>query len=377
MEQKLLKYDTPNQVCCNRNVIGGKMERIQHYAYLDALRGIAILAVVIDHTYQLMYSSDIVLQLSTFSVTLFVLLSGITAYLSMKKRNGGGCAYVRHRLRGILIPYAYATAFCILINGAWNFSFVDYIKALIFFNGAAPYYYIFFFIQLITISPVLYVLTRLVYEPKRYHYLINGCIILGVIISAYECTEHTTMLELHGGGNYLFGGSYLFVYFSGMLLAEQVTVRVKRRAVVWIGILSFIGLVGYIFFVLKGNSNYVIYDKWGGNPPGAKLWIYSLFIFGLVYALYNLGDSWGLILSLGKPLETIGKYSLYIFLYHLYFIIVLRNTLYIKIPITYDNIWLRRSSGVLVAIVFPIFLKWIYDKGKRRILNYINSTLYK
>lgn len=253
----------------------------KHYKYLDALREIAMLAVVVDHTWQLAYSSEIILNLSSFLVTLFIFLAGITAFLSMDAKGiqGYDISYVKKRVKAVLVPYLISTAFCIFTNGWWHFDFKEYVKAVILFNGEPAFYFVFFFLQLILVSPVLYLAVKVIFAKKKYHLLINTIIVALIVWIAYFCTEYTTMLDLHGAGYYLLGSSFLIVYFLGMICGVLLLNGNSLKAVNVIGTISAAGLVLYVAGVFLGyltRNNYsLIYNKWSVNPPGFILCMYG------------------------------------------------------------------------------------------------------
>ena len=71
---------------------------------------LAIIAVIVDHTNGVFYSSTSISVASYFSVSLFVLLGGVTTYYSnVKNRSRRGFLETVRRLRSILIPYVVAT----------------------------------------------------------------------------------------------------------------------------------------------------------------------------------------------------------------------------------------------------------------------------
>lgn len=352
------------------------------YFFLDALRGLAMIAVVVDHTYQLTYSSEKILTLSSFSVTLFILLAGVTAFLSMDARGikKYDWRYVRSRLKKIFVPYTIATAFCIFTNGWWHFDLVEFVKSVILFDAEPPFYFVFFFLQLILVSPFVYMGVKIIFTRKRLHHIINMAIILVVVGVAYLCTEYTTMLELHGGAYYLFGGSYLIVYFTGMAFGACLNRGVPEKLAYVMGCISVAALTLYVGGVLTGiltRQNYsLIYDKWNANPPGFRMWIYAVAIYGAVFGIYRLIEKkTPYIRKIFVPIEICGRYSLNIFLYHYYFIIILRNTLFVWVPYTLENIWIRRGCVLIVAVILPIAIKMLYNTMKLQFLTLIQKIM--
>lgn len=69
------------------------LKRIQ---WIDCAKAVAIVAVAVDHSNRVIYTNPAIAKASYFSVTLFILLSGITTQkmsankIHMSLRGGGG-----------------------------------------------------------------------------------------------------------------------------------------------------------------------------------------------------------------------------------------------------------------------------------------------
>lgn len=93
---------------------------------IDFLKGIAIIAVVVDHLYLILYENQLIQNISFYSVTLFIYISGITSYLSMDAKNihNYNYHYVLKRLKNVLIPYVIAILISQCITSHFfNFNF--------------------------------------------------------------------------------------------------------------------------------------------------------------------------------------------------------------------------------------------------------------
>lgn len=68
-------------------------EEKKQIEWINGAKFVAILAVLVDHTYGILYNNPDIAKATYFSVALFVLLSGMTSYLSdmryMKNGEGG------------------------------------------------------------------------------------------------------------------------------------------------------------------------------------------------------------------------------------------------------------------------------------------------
>lgn len=79
--------------------------------WIDFMKAIAIFAVLVDHTYGVLYTNLKISRASFFSVTLFILISGVTSYTSfLRRKHIPYGENLKRKLKAILIPYGIATA---------------------------------------------------------------------------------------------------------------------------------------------------------------------------------------------------------------------------------------------------------------------------
>ena len=122
---------------------------------------IAIIAVLTDHLYGTLYSSEGLQRLSFYSVSLFILLMGVTTYWSFSKAICPIGKKVVQRIIGIIVPYAVAVFIYEIVKHK-SFSFAEYINSLIHFNASGPHYYVLLYIQLLIVAPIVfYIINRL------------------------------------------------------------------------------------------------------------------------------------------------------------------------------------------------------------------------
>lgn len=326
---------------------------------IDFLKGLAIISVVIDHCAMTLYTNPNIQKLSFFSVTLFVFLSGITAYLSMETKNirTYDPDFVIKRISKILIPYIVATGISLIFMHHF-FDFGVFLSTLLRFNALAPYYFILFFIQLITVSPVLFLLIKRIQKQKNPlpFYFIS---IIVIIFLSWVFTKYTFVMDIYGGGRMILGGSYFLVFYFGLLFASfNVKINSTRQAVIHCTV--FCGLL-IVFIIMYGKQNSLILvlakmiSLWQLNPPGMILLVYSALVFGAFGSLYYLCEytSPKFLVKILKPIEVCGKYSLIIFLYHLLF-----KALGIQIAgqsqLLMENIFFYRSFLLFFMIGLPV-----------------------
>lgn len=89
-----------------------------HKKWINCGKLIAMLAVITDHLYGIVYEDYNIRLVSYFSVSLFVLLSGVTAFYSLEKnKDNNMILYVLKREVKIFVPYAVAVFVVMILSG--------------------------------------------------------------------------------------------------------------------------------------------------------------------------------------------------------------------------------------------------------------------
>lgn len=326
---------------------------------IDFLKGMAMLAVVVDHSFPVLYTNPNIQRFSFYSVTLFVFLSGITTYLSMQSKNviTYDYSYVKKRIINVLIPYAVATGLSLIIINRF-FDVGVFLKALVGFNTWTPYYFIVFFLQLVFISPVLFLIIKLIQKQKHKFLLYLFSVVIIIYLSSVF-TKFTYVVDVYTAGRMILGGSYFLVFYLGLLFASfkliiNTTKQAATYSVIFIGLLSF-------FIIMYARQSPIILgltntlNFWQLNPPGVVLMVYATLVFGAFGSLYCLCEKTlpQNLMRIFTPIEVCGKYSMTIFLYHLLFL-SLCTQLVNQIPLIKNNIMFYRITILFAMIVLPI-----------------------
>lgn len=125
--------------------------------WINVGKFLAILAVMVDHTNGVLYINQGIAYGSYFSVSLFILLMGITTYYSYEKSKITLGKKVMQRIKGIAIPYIVAT----VISSIFIYHFFDLqmiLQMLLQFSG--PHYFVLLYVQLLLVSPVMFVVVH-------------------------------------------------------------------------------------------------------------------------------------------------------------------------------------------------------------------------
>ena len=301
----------------------------------------------------MVYSNQLIAQASYFSVSLFIILSGI----SICYRDNVQEVTFKHqvsKIKALLLQYAVAT-FLVLIGTAHFFDLKVYVQHLLNFSIQGPYYFLLFFIQLLAVAPILLRWCKFCgrYRIKNILHIVTLAG-LGFISSIF--IRFTYILPVHGGGQFLLGGTYLILYYLGMMLASSGIFSKLMRKRILVFLCSFIA---WIFWWLMSSYKKLPFDKymepyWGSgfNPPSVQFMIFAVITLFLFFSLFSAMEEWT-----WKPIKWIvdffskvGKNTLYIFMGHL----LVRDITISCIPVTIESHWLLRESIFILMIIIPV-----------------------
>ena len=320
--------------------------------WIDCAKAIAIMAVAVDHCNRLLYTNPFIAQASYFSVSLFILLSGIsTRFASERKRRT--FIYQFKRIRFLYVQYAVAT-FILLVFYKHQFDLNTYISHMLNFSIQGPYYFLVFFFQLMIIAPFLLSWCEFCNSRKyRYIFHIITCLLLGY--ASVLCIRYTYILPVHGGGKYLFGGTYIILFYLGILFADRnmFEMTVKKRVVV-----SMIGMLFWCIWYKMGACGILPFDAWmqpyfgsGFNPPSIQIIIFAIITLFVAYSVFSLLETIENI-YIKKTVDFLcflGKNTIYIFMYHL----LVRDVAVKYFSALSTNKWMMRIFVFSTMVVMP------------------------
>lgn len=336
--------------------------------WIDCVKFIAIFAVIMDHTRNILYTNAVIQTVSFFSVTVFVFLSGVTSYYSVKRHKDRNLVHEIGRRLGIIVwPYMVATLIYQLAHDH-AFDIKIFLLHLVRFDASAPFYFVAFFIQLIIIAPGLVYLLDKCQKSKRK--LIGYMMLLLLMIGiALLSIRYTGFGEIYGGGHYLFGGSYLVVFFLGMLFAH-LGMPIYRKwgyeiALFAISIVLMSGMM--IGLILRGMwLDYHQFFGIGLNPPGITLFSYSMTVIAVLMLIFSWMERSRVkgFSFFARVIGKLGSYSLYIFLYHLLFMEVMEA---VTRKINFNIQWVKCVVYLPAMILGPIVFVELYRYVKIKI----------
>ncbi len=329
-------------------------------AWTDCVKAVAIIAVVINHSYLLMYESARMAIGTFFSVTLFILVSGASTFMSYEKKGNTGFISNAKKLKPLLITYAVAVVVYILLRNK-HFDLMIYLTHLINFNVHNVFYFVFFFIQLKLITPALLAVTGV---RKKHGLLIDIAILAVLFFVAYVSINYTTMLPLYGGGEFLLGGTYLPVYFIGMMFAKYGVFNmqsvIRKILIIPVGALTAWWAYAYVFGILPFDRALAQVFGEGMNPPSANLIVYASLIFILLYCVFSLAEDAKsrVIGTVVTFFAFIGRHTLYIFMFHF----PVQDFMFLLFPMWRNNAIMYGWVIFPCMVVLPAVAVWAVKK---------------
>lgn len=317
----------------------------ENIMWIDCAKALAIFAVLADHVKGILYQNETIQYISFYSVAVFFFLSGMTSFYSLKNRREGETlpGWVGRRLVRILVPYLAAVAVYQYVESGLKWNMGAYVLWALNFNLEGQFYFVLIYLQLIAAAPVLYLVT--VYAggrkawphgaerpPIRPRLMRSVRFIVNTFLGRFlwaaaawglslTCVKRTFALETYGGGKYLFGGTYLFLFVLGMIAAECDFRLKRKRQALCASVLAVLLFAGSLSFLLTDRF---AWDEsmftWTlkVNPPGPTLILYSLALLFLVFSICSLTalSQSRIAACIVGAIAWFGKYTLYIFLYH-------------------------------------------------------------
>lgn len=334
--------------------------------WIYQIRGLAIIAVVVCHQQWLLHDSEIIQMFTLYSVTTLIFLMGVTKAISLKghyavnNESSGILVYSFKSMLPLLCAYTVATFVYssykqeIDFNRTWS--------DLLGFSAFGPAYFIRHYILLSLYAPFLYAVIKYILckDTQKYYKIIIFALFFTLVwIIGYGSIGRLDVV----------GQSYLFVYSVGLLFGQIKINKIKiiyfipAMTVLLCGLISvkrfyFARVAGV--FDYSGGINFFA-PKLQMNPPNISVILYSAGVIWTAYLffeMFNKGElRYGKIL--GQPFAILGKYSMDIFLWHMF----IRQCL---------NVYFAgMNQGVCKCFIYyfsmffiPVFVRYTYTRVK-------------
>ncbi len=262
---------------------------------IQVLRGLAIFAVVIIHSYMSDVTRVILRPFINFAVALFLFLSGYLTKLQLDNKK----EFAKKRIVKVLIPYiVWSIIFSIPAH------FENFALKLLTGRCNGIYYYIFVYIQFVILTPLIIKLIK-----SKYSW-VGWCITpLTTIIFKYVFTL-TGLNVLSYNFNYLFCAWFIY-YYLGLYIGNEL-VRLNRTH-----LSRYIYI--YIFtLIISLTEGFIWYRNGFFDMSVTQLRLTSIFtsVSFLLLCSFYLDDSKENYNKLEKVFIKIGDLSFGIYLSH-------------------------------------------------------------
>lgn len=254
--------------------------------------------------------------------------------------------------------YVFAT-FIYFIAHFHYFDMYTFLKHLCLFNISEPFYYVLLYLQLMLISRSLYLYIKRDNSKFFWKELVMFMIILAC---SHFTVCYTNILNVYGGGGRLFGGTYLILFYLGMLSAKHDVFKkrgVKKLLVIWL-----IAVVAFVFWIKFLCINYYSIDKYlpygdGTNPPSISLFVMTMMVVLFCYGFFSFCEEIFVLKKVTTLTNYIGRHTLFVFLFHKLFID------YCLVNITFTNMLVKRIVYFFIIIAGSFFFELIYNTMKK------------
>jgi membrane protein len=341
--------------------------------WIDVAKFFAIFGVLVDHTVNILYFNLKTQYKSFYAVSLFIIISGMLSYISnLKHKNEKWGENILRNVSKILLSYSIATLFYLI----FSFGYLDmytYIQTYIHFNASGPLYFVLLYIQMMIFNKILYDFLYKFPKNKK-GYLMEIYMFFIIVIFSFITVRFTNIFNIYGGGGKILGGTFLILYYLGMLISKHKWLKKRNvKKLLWVSLFFIV-----LWLIISNNmissikkidlklipvpANLVL------NPPGITLILYSIVTLIMIYGIINILENIKIFNKIINFMAFIGKHTLYIFLYHRLILDKLL-TPYIYI----NNIWIKRivylSLMIGISIIIEYLINYFIRKFKKIVSN--------
>lgn len=302
---------------------------------IQYLRAIAIIAVVIIHTCPLGLAQVICRPFLNFAVALFLFLSGFLT----NSPEGSWIPLYRRRICRVIIPYIIWS----IIYTLPSTNLLSYIYNLATTKSSGTLYYIFVYIQLTLLAPLLIRLSK------------SSIWWIGIFITPVafmlDCRYLEWWTDYDGLHKYLklFRGvscfTWISFYYLGILIQNRPTSVPIRTGIL------FLALVGSL--LIQTGEGYALHLQGivnCGTQAKISAWLTNI-IFMLI--AYTFISKWNFTPK-SKIMELLGKYSFGIYLIHIPIIRIINHQPFISFPTGILSIVVLLLSLILVILISTV-----------------------
>ncbi len=293
---------------------------------IDCLRGLAIIGVVAIHTIlyggydtqnipiELFYTS--IVQLSTFSVPLFIFVSGLVLTYNYFDTDINYVTFIEKRFGFVLIPYIFWSCIYILykINGYNNLNIITILKKIIFGNAEVHLYFIVLIVQFYLLFPLI---LRFIKKTKKYQKeLLILCFIFNLLIISLYYYQFNYLKERYMMILFIF---WIFYFIFGSILSLNLDYFKTNLSQISLNYLSIIFFWVFLYLDIS-YFNDGLFSRIGPQVFRPQLFIYATLCIIIILKFIYGSKFNGNINIIKKGLKLLGKNSFGIYLSHILFL---------------------------------------------------------
>lgn len=335
------------------NTLNTQAKSAQRQEWIDCLRGITMLLVVITHceTYLIGAHSDLSNICLVFRMPLFFFISGFFAYSSKVNHQSLSniTQPIKRRIKGVLLPtFTVATCFFLFLN-----LFSGYTLSEMLLDSQKGGYWF----TLVSIEVFFLCIPLICLLNSSLPHAVKAITIL-VFMAASAIMRDYSIIKFTGRTLFqLFSVEYILEYFPYFCLgiltkAYYNTLKsyIDKTYVLIAIILLFIAAIQIAPFLRFKVCDCRLFP------------VISLFLLGVFFIFSRLKRFLNTRTKVGKTLSTIGQNTLQIYLFH-YFILILFATETIQTIFTWKTLNLNLIIPVTITVAFIIvFLCLQFDR---------------
>lgn len=298
--------------------------------YLDILKVIGLLCIILAHV----NPPSIVFQIRNFDVVLMILIS---AYLGLKYKKSDGYTYLKKRFKRLIFPtWTFLIIFFIivLITNIFDISIKNIIGSFALSNYGTGYVWVIRIYFIIAILVLLYNYLKSIISEKTI-----------VIVSSIIIVIHEILCEIGIFDNNIL--QYLFAYFAPcfllLVISKSMFDNNKKNTIII--------LLSFIIFILFGGYLYAI----NGRFVSTQKFKYPFRIYYLSYGIFFTGilikilkNTYLSELMYNKVIEFISSHSLWIYLWHILIIYMLKSI---------EIVWYFKFIIIILSALLIVFLQ--------------------
>ena len=287
----------------------------ERIVFIDYLKVIGLLCIILAH----ICTDQNILQIRNFDVPLMILISGYLAVESLKrslKKDRPFLNYYWKRITRLLFPtwvfliIFFAAMSFFPVNGMYPYSTDYIINSFLLLDGMRYVWIIRIFLICAFITPVIYYFDKIENDYVQF-------LILLIIYILYEIAIFMQIDQMNIIFEFILAYviPYGIIYLLGMITTKTSYKTDRNISLIFLATLL---VTGYLLYTTTGAVQFTQIMKY---PPRIYYISYALFVSFLLFSIFKRIN-----LKSNRVISFCSKSSLWIYLWHAFFITILQLT---------------------------------------------------